>query len=94
MEIIRSNFRRISRGAAQDSEASATEYETCLRDDTLAQGRIDCAQEEYNEHSNEIQNIDESLAVLEKTYSKGGGISKKEWKNMQEQLTKEELKRE
>ena len=94
MEIIRSNFRRISRGAAQDSEASATEYETCLRDDMLAQGRIDAAQEEYNEHSNEILNIDESLAVLEKTYSKGGGISKKDWKSMQEQLAKEEVKRE
>lgn len=94
MEIIRNNFRRVSRGAAQDSEASAAEYDICMRDDVIAQGRIDSAQEEYNEHSNEIQNIDESLAVLEKTYSKGGGISKKEWKNMQEQLTKEEVKRE
>lgn len=94
MEIIRSNFRRISRGAAQDSEMSASEYETCLRDDVLAQGRIDAAQEEYNEYSNEIHNIDESLAVLEKVYAKGGGISKKEWKNMNEQLAKEEAKRE
>lgn len=94
MEIIRSNFRRISRGATQDSEASATEYETCLKDDILAQGRIDSAQEEYNEYFNEIHYIDESLAVLEKTYAKGGGISKKEWKNMQEQLAKEEVKRE
>jgi hypothetical protein len=32
--------------------------------------------------------------VLEKAYSKGGGISKKDWKNMQEQLAKEEVKRE
>lgn len=94
MEIIRDNFRRISRGSAQGSEESAKEYDDCLRDDVLAQGRIDSAQEEYNEHSNEIQNIDESLAVLEKAYSKGGGISKKEWKNMQEQLAKEEVKRE
>ena len=80
MEIIRNNFRRVSRGAAQDSEASATEYDICMRDDVIAQGRIDSAQEEYNEHSNEIQNIEESLAVLEKAYSKGGGISKKDWK--------------
>ena len=94
MEIIRSNFRRISRGAAQDSEMSASEYETCLQDDVLAQSRIDAAQEEYNEYSNEIHNIDESLAVLEKAYAKGGGISKKEWKNMNEQLAKEEAKRE
>lgn len=94
MEIIRSNFRRISRGAAQDSEMSASEYETCLRDDVLAQSRIDAAQEEYSEYSNEIHNIDESLAVLEKAYAKGGGISKKEWKNMNEQLAKEEAKRE
>lgn len=94
MEIIRGNFRRISRGAAQDGEAAETEYDTCLRDDVIAQGRIDSAQEEYDEYSNDIQNIDESLAVLEKTYSKGGGISKKEWKDMQEQLAKEEAKRE
>ena len=34
------------------------------------------------------------LATLEKTYAKGGGISKKEWRSMQEQITKEEVRRE
>ena len=94
MEIIRSNFRRISRGIAQDGAQFESEYDSCKNDDNLAQERIDSAEEEYAEISNEIQNIDEGLALLEKTYSKSGGISKKEWKGMQEQLTKEELKRE
>ena len=94
MEIIRSNFRRISRGAAQDGETAEREYDDCLYEDTEAQKKINNAQNKYNEHSNEIQNIEESLVILEKAYSKGGGISKKEWKNMQEQLAKEEAKRE
>lgn len=94
MEIIRSNFKRISRGIAQDGDQFESEYDSCKNDDNLAQERIDSAEEEYAEISNEIQNIDESLALLEKAYSKSGGISKKEWKGMQEQLTKEELKRE
>ena len=94
MEIIRSNFRRISRGSAQDGETAEKEYDDCLYEDTEAQKKIDNAQNKYNDHSNEIQNIEESLAILEKAYSKGGGISKKEWKNMQEQLVKEEAKRE
>lgn len=94
MEIIRNNFRRISRGTTQDSNGFAKEYDDCLRDDVIAQGRIDSAQEEYNDHVNEIINIDDNLAVLEKTYSKEGGISKQDWKKMQEQLAKEEAKRE
>ena len=93
MEIIRGNFRRISRGAAQDGEAAEKEYDDCFAEDTEAQKKIDDAQSKYNDHANEIQNIEESLAILEKAYSKGGGISKKEWKNMQEQLAKEEAKR-
>ena len=93
MEIIRGNFRRISRGTAQDGEAAEKEYDDCLAEDTEAQKKIDDAQNKYNDHSNEIQNIEESLAILEKAYSKGGGISKKEWKNMQKQLAKEEAKR-
>ena len=94
MEIIRNNFRRISRGSAQDGETAEKEYDDCLYNDTQAQKKIDNAQNKYNELSNDIQNIEESLAILEKAYSKGGGISKKEWKNMQEQLAKEEAKRE
>jgi len=94
MEIIRGNFRRISRGAAQNGENAEKEYDDCLAEDTEAQKKIDDAQNKYNDYSNEIQNIEESLAILEKAYSKGGGISKKEWKNMQEQLAKEEAKRE
>ncbi len=94
MEIIRNNFRRISRGLAQDGAQFESEYDLCKSDDNLAQGRIDSAEEEYADVSNEIQNIDENLALLEKAYSKAGGISKKEWKGMQEQLAKEEIKRE
>ena len=94
MEIIRSNFRRISRGATQDDELAKAEYDNCFREDVICQGKIDFAQEQYEDLLNNVQNVDESLAVLEKDYSKGGGISKKEWNNMQEQLIKEEAKRE
>lgn len=94
MEIIRSNFRRIARNSNQDSTTSAKEYDDCLKDDQVAQGRIDAAQEEYDDHIDKLIEIDENLASLEKSYSKDGGISKQEWKNMQEQLAKEEVRRE
>lgn len=94
MEIIRSNFRRISRGATRDDELAKAEYDNSFKEDVIAQGKIDFAQEQYDDLWNNVQNVDESLAVLEKDYSKGGGISKKEWKSMQEQLVKEEAKRE
>lgn len=94
MEIIRNNFRRITRNTVQDGDTFAKEYENCLRDDSVAQERIDAAQEEYNDHANTIIDIDNNLAILEKSYAKDGGISRQEWQKMQEQLAKEEAKRE
>ena len=93
MEIIRENFRRISRGKAKDSVDFSQEYNRCANEDTLAAVRVEKAEEEYVETENLILSIDEELAVLEKTYSKGGGISKKEWKSMQDQIAKEEARR-
>ena len=48
----------------------------------------------YKEVSNEIAIIDDQLAALEKRYAKTGGISKKEWRSMQERIAKEEMRRE
>lgn len=93
MEIIRENFRRISRGKAKDSMNFSQEYDRCVSEDTLAAVRVEKAEDEYVETENLILSIDEELAALEKTYSKGGGISKKEWKSMQDQIAKEEARR-
>lgn len=93
MEIIRENFRRISRGKAKDVLDFSQEYDRCLNEDTMAAVRVEKAEDEYKEIENLILSIDEDLATLEKTYAKGGGISKKDWKAMQEQITKEETRR-
>ena len=56
--------------------------------------RIISAEDYYKDVSNEIAIIDDQLAALEKKYAKTGGISKKEWRSMQERITKEEIRRE
>lgn len=94
MEIIRENFRRISRGKAKDSMLFSEEYDRCQKEDSLVAVRVERAEEDYKDVENMILSIDEELAALEKTYAKGGGISKKEWKSMQDQITREESRRE
>lgn len=66
----------------------------CLEADNLIAQRVECAEDEYREISNEILIIDQRLASLEKAYAKGGGISKKEWRSMQDQIAKEDVRRE
>ena len=82
MEIIRENFRRISRSKAKGAMTLSAEYDRCLEADNLIAQRVECAEDEYREISNEILIIDQRLASLEKAYAKGGGISKKEWRSM------------
>ena len=94
MEIIRENFRRISRGKAKGTMALSAEYDRCFKEDKLIAQKVECAEEEYRDISNEIMIIDQRLASLEKAYSKGGGISKKEWRSMQDQIAKEDARRE
>ena len=94
MEIIRENFRRISRGKAKNSMLFSEEYDRCQKEDTLVAVRVERAEEDYKDIENMILSIDEELAALEKTYAKGGGISKKEWKSMQDQIAREESRRE
>lgn len=94
MEIIRENFRRISRAKAKGSVDIAQEYDRCLAEDNLRATRVSCAEEDYQEVLDEIAQIDEELATLEKVYTKGGGISQKKWKSMQDQISKEEVRRE
>lgn len=94
MEIIRENFRRISKNKANGSEELSTEYDTCLEADNLIAQRVECAEDEYKDVANEMLLVEQKLAALEKTYAKSGGISKKEWRSMQEQITKEEMRRE
>lgn len=94
MDIIRENFRRISRVKSKDGAAISEEYDKCVVDDNLLSERIISAEDEYKEVSNEIAIIDDQLASLEKRYAKTGGISKKEWRSMQERIAKEEIRRE
>lgn len=94
MEIIRENFRRISRSKAKGAMTLSAEYDRCLEADNLIAQRVECAEDEYREISNEILIIDQRLASLEKAYAKGGGISKKEWRSMQDQIAKEDARRE
>lgn len=93
MEIICDNFRRISRAKAKDGVDISEEYNKWLKEDTLKRQRIEYAEEEYQTVSAEIEDIDDQLANLEKKYAKSGGISKKDWHAMQEQIAKEEAKR-
>ena len=94
MEIIRENFRRISRNNAKDNLSFSHEYDACLKEDELAAVRVENAEDEYKNIERSILSIDEQLAQLEKAYAKGGGITKKEWRSMQEQISKEEARRE
>ena len=94
MEIIRDNFRRISRNQSKDGIDFSEEYENCLSEDNLLAERIVSAEEDYKEIASEIAVIDDQLASLEKVYAKSGGISKKEWKSMEERIVKEESRRE
>ena len=94
MELIRDNFRRISRGKNKEVGNISQEYDKCSNDYNLAELRVSYAEDEYQNISNELIDVDEKLASLEKDYSKSGGISKKEWRSMEEQIAKEELKRE
>lgn len=94
MEIIRDNFRRISRSKAKGGENISQEYDRCLEEDNRLATRVSYAEEEYNVTVDEIAEIDEIIANLEKEYAKSGGISKKEWQSMQDQIAKEEKRRE
>ena len=94
MEIIRDNFRRISRNQSKDGIDLSEEYENCFSEDNLLAERIVSAEEDYKEIASEIAVIDDQLASLEKVYAKSGGISKKEWKSMEERIAKEESRRE
>lgn len=94
MEIIRENFRRITRSKARGTMTYSGEYDRCLEADNLIAHRVECAEEEYQEITNELLLIDQRLAALDRAYAKGGGISKKEWNSMQDQIEKEETRRE
>lgn len=94
MEIIRGNFRRISRNKSKDGLNLSEEYDNCLSEDSLLAERIASAEEDYKEIASEIAVIDDQLASLEKMYAKSGGISKKEWRSMEARIAKEEARRE
>lgn len=94
MEIIRENFRRISRGKTKEVGSISQEYDQCMNAYQALEQNVARAEEAYNRISNALIGIDEALASLDNKYAKSGGISKKEWRSMEEQIAKEELKRE
>lgn len=79
MEIIRENFRRISRNKSKENSSFSTEYENCLKEDEMAAVRVASAEDEYKNIEKSIFSIDEQLVLLEKSYAKSGGISKQEY---------------
>lgn len=93
MEIIRENFLRVSRGKAGHDYTIFQEYERCLETYHFLTKQISALEEDYKAVVQEIEQADDQLSFLEKEYAKGGGISKKEWKEMQETIGKEELRR-
>ena len=93
MEIIKENFKRVSRAKTKGNNNVAYEYEKCIEADNLFADRVFAAEEEYKEITVEIAQIYDKLSSLEKAYAKSGGITKKAWKGMQEQIAKEELRR-
>ena len=94
MEIIRDNFRRISKGKSNEGSDVADRYYDLVKASHTLTEKIEDAEKNRESITYEIINIDEQLTVLEKEYAKGGGISKKEWHDMHDQILKEETKRE
>ena len=94
MEIIRENFKRKLKNNMKDQSSLSREYEDCLQSDEAALGRIEQVLDKYKNTEESILTVDEQLNRLEKAYTKDGGISKKEWKLMCEQILKEESRRE
>lgn len=94
MEIIRDNFKRITRSKNKGTNGIEEAYDRCFEEDTLMTDRVAYAEDEYNQISRQITAIDDQLVALEKEYSKSGGITKMEWKSMQEQISREEVRRE
>lgn len=94
MEIIRDNFKRITRSKNKGTNGIEEAYDRCFEEDTLMTDRVAYAEDEYNQINRQITAIDDQLVALEKEYSKSGGITKMEWKSMQEQISREEVRRE
>ena len=93
MEIICEHFKRVSKSKSNNGRDIFKSYNDCLKEDTIISQRIDYAEEEYQNINNEIDSLDDQLATLNKKYAKRGGISKKEWRAMEEQISKEEARR-
>ena len=94
MEIIRENFRRISRLKLQDTQQISTDYDNALLADNQAMQEIIDLEQQCRELTEEIISIENDLSILESSYSKTGGISKKEWQSLSIQIAKEESQRE
>lgn len=94
MEIIRENFRRISRVKLQDTQQISMEYDEALLANNKAIQKIVDLEQRHQELTREVISIENDLAILDSSYSKTGGISKKEWQLLSEQIIKEEAQRE
>lgn len=94
IDIIKNNFARVTRSRLADSSDIISEYDAQLNLFNDINSSLSLLEEEYKSLENEIISIEEEMAMLDKEYSKGGGISKKEWRAMESQISKEELKRE
>ncbi len=69
IEIIKENFKRISRGKTKDGQSFSLEYDRCFANDALLAQRIAYAEEEYSSITADIISIDEQLALIDKEYT-------------------------
>jgi len=94
MDIIRDNFRRISRGTTESNHGAEEKYYYLIDEREKITCKIDEAKNKQEAISNQITFLEDDLILLNKKYAKHGGVDRKEWMSMQEQISKEEAKRE
>lgn len=94
MEHIHDNFERTSRIRIKDSADVADEYHGALLQHQELQTKIEKTLTSKQEIAYQLLIIDEDLAKIDAAFAKKGGISQKDWQAMQNQISKEEAKRE
>lgn len=92
LELIKENFRRTYKNKNTNSTIF-DDYNDLINQSKIIETTLHDLLQKRMEILSEIDKINEQLILIEKTYYKEGGIDKKDWDSMQEQLKKEELGR-
>jgi len=94
IEIIKENFRRISRVKFKDDKNFSEQYFEIVEKQKNIHTKLEKALLQRQQILDAIVEADEQLAKIDYDYTNRGGISQKEWKSMQNQILKEEASRE